>query len=293
MTYLRLGLIGDNIARSQAPRLHRLAGQQTGLSVTYDRLVPKTLGQDFDAVFDNCAKGDYRGVNITYPFKELAARKVRISDPLVRAIGAVNTVVFDTDGPRGHNTDYSGFMAAYRGQRGETPPGTVCLIGTGGVGRAIAFGLVALGAGALRLVDRDAGKAEGLARDLRQAAPALDVTIFPTSEAAARGAAGIVNCTPVGMIGYEGTPVACDALAGADWAFDAVYTPQDTRFLADAEAEGLAVISGYELFIYQGLHAWDIFAGRPLDEATMRADLLSGKDVDSVQEAGRAAASGR
>ena len=293
MTDLHLGLIGDNIARSRAPRLHQLAGQQTGLDVTYDRLVPKTLGQDFDAVFDACATGGYRGVNITYPFKELAARKVRISDPLVRAIGAVNTVVFEADGPRGHNTDYSGFVAAYRGQRGQTPPATVCMIGTGGVGRAIAFGLVALGAEALHLVDRDAAKAEGLARDLLKAAPALGVTIFPTAEAAAKGASGIVNCTPVGMVGYEGTPVARAALAGADWAFDAVYTPQDTRFLADAEAEGLAVISGYELFIYQGLHAWDIFAGRPLDEARMRADLLSGKDAETSNEVMRSAAPGR
>ena len=95
------------------------------------------------------------------------------------------------------------------------------------------------------------------------------------------------------MVGYEGTPVARAALAGADWAFDAVYTPQDTRFLADAEAEGLAVISGYELFIYQGLHAWDIFAGRPLDEARMRADLLSGKDAETSNEVMRSAAPGR
>ena len=63
------------------------------------------------------------------------------------------------------------------------------------------------------------------------------------------------------------------AMAGAAWAFDAVYTPADTRFLQDAAAEGATLIPGYELFFYQGVHAWAHFSGAPLDEARLRADL--------------------
>ena len=63
-------------------------------------------------------------------------------------------------------------------------------------------------------------------------------------------------------------------MAGAEWAFDAVYTPVDTQFLRDAAAEGLQVMSGYELYFYQGLHAFKIFHGRPIDEAVLRAALL-------------------
>ena len=102
---IRLGLIGDNIAASQSPRLHRLAGAQNGRRVVYDSLVPPALGRDFDTLFAEVARGGYRGVNVTYPYKERAAGKVTIDDPLVRAIGAVNTVVFDAGGPHGHNTD--------------------------------------------------------------------------------------------------------------------------------------------------------------------------------------------
>ena len=47
---IRLGLIGDNIAASQAPRLHRLAGAQNGRRVIYDSLVPPRLGKDFDTL---------------------------------------------------------------------------------------------------------------------------------------------------------------------------------------------------------------------------------------------------
>ncbi|MBS8229035.1 shikimate dehydrogenase family protein, partial [Vannielia litorea] len=159
-TPLHLGLIGDNIAASSAPRLHRLAGAQSGVEVRYDRLVPAELGEPFDALFAACPTRGYRGVNVTYPYKERTAAKVVIADPLVKAIGAVNTVLFEPEEPQGFNTDYTGFIAAYRAARGAAPPGVACLVGTGGVGRALAFGLVALGAAEIRLCDREAAKAE-------------------------------------------------------------------------------------------------------------------------------------
>lgn len=276
---IRLGLIGDNIAASQSPRLHRLAGAQNGRRVIYDSLIPREQGKDFDALFAHVAGAGYRGVNVTYPYKERAHGKVAIGDPLVRAIGAVNTVVFAPEGPQGFNTDFSGFIAAYRRIRGDAPPGAICMIGTGGVGRAVAFGLIALGCTDLRLADRDPAKAAALAAALHAARPGLRVTVATDANEAARGAQGVINCTPVGMVGYDGTPLPRAALAGAAWCFDAVYTPVDTRFLQDAAAEGLAVISGYELFIGQGVDAWAIFTGLPLDEAALRTALLAGEDT--------------
>ncbi|WP_407495922.1 shikimate dehydrogenase family protein [Pseudooceanicola sp. MF1-13] len=275
MTKLKLGLIGDNIARSRSPMLHRIAGQQNGIEVTYDRLVPKDLGHSFDEVFADCTAGEFRGINVTYPYKEIAAAKVQVDDPLVRAVGAVNTVIFGEDGPKGFNTDYSGFMAAYRNVRGERPTGPVLMIGTGGVGRAVAFGLAGLGTRELRLVDRDPAKAEALAAALQTVVPDMDVSIWISAEKAAQGATGLINCTPVGMVGYGGTPLDAAAMPGAEWAFDAVYTPTDTQFLTDAEAAGLSIISGWELFFFQGVHAWSLFSGLGLDEENLRSSLLS------------------
>ena len=270
---VRLGLIGDNIARSQAPLLHELAGRLSGIPVTYQRLVPKDLGQDFETVFEGARAAGFRGLNITYPYKERVVPLLRIPDPRVAALGAVNTVVFGAEGPQGHNTDWSGFIAAYRRLRGDTPPGAVCMVGAGGVGKAVAFGLLALGLRRLTLVERDLPKAEALARALRDASPDLAVTVTGDVAEGAAGAAGLVNCTPVGMVGYDGTPVPRPLMRGATWAFDAVYTPVDTRFLTDAAAEGLQVLSGWELYFYQGLHAFGIFHGRPIDEARLRQAL--------------------
>lgn len=275
---IRLGLIGDNIAASRSPRLHELAGLQNGRRVQYDRLVPRDMGMDFDALFDHACRSGYRGINVTYPYKERVARKVRIDDPLVGAVGAVNTVLFDAEGPRGFNTDYTGFLSAYRNARGDRPTGRVLLIGAGGVGRAIAFGLLRLGCRHLAIADSDTVKAEVLAAALRGAMPDLTVETGASAVALAPGATGIANGTPVGMVGYDGTPLARVHLPGAEWVFDAVYTPVETQFLKDAAAEGLTVISGYELFIGQGVDAWALFTGLPLDEAALR-DALAGETV--------------
>jgi shikimate dehydrogenase len=272
---IRLGLIGDNIALSQAPRLHQVAGQLTAQTVTYDRLVPRELGKTFDEVFDHCARSGYRGVNITYPYKERVVSKVEIKDGLVQAIGAVNTVVFESGRALGFNTDHSGFEAAYRGARGGMPPGSTYLVGAGGVGRAIAFGLAVLGASDIRIADRDLVKAEALGAALRAVWPGLKTKISAGANATilAHGVEGVVNGTPVGMAGHAGTPLPRAAMTGAHWAFDAVYTPIDTVFLRDAAAEGLKVITGYELFIGQGVDAWKIFTGTAIDSRRLRAAL--------------------
>lgn len=279
---LRLGLIGDNIAMSQAPRLHRLAGRLAARTVSYDRLVPRELGRSFEEVVDHCARSGYRGVNITYPYKERVVSRVDIGDPLVRAMGAVNTVVFEPGRVLGFNTDYSGFCAAYRGTRGAALPGATLLVGAGGAGRAIAFGLVALGATDIRVADRDPVKAAALAKALRAIGPQLRTQVGSDPVALARGVDGVVNATPVGMAGHDGTPVPRAVMAGARWAFDAVYTPVDTTFLGDAAAQGLTVITGYELFIGQGVDAWKIFTGLTVDGRSLRQALERPENPEST-----------
>ncbi|MDE0459675.1 MAG: hypothetical protein OXI15_20495 [Chromatiales bacterium] len=270
MAEVRLGLIGDNIAASQAPRLHRLAGQLRGSAVRYDPLVPAETGLGFDALLDRCAREGYRGVNVTHPYKERAAARVEIANPLVRAMGAVNLVRFDPDRPRGFNTDHTGFLSAWRARFGAETPGVVCQVGAGGAGRAIGFALAVLGADAIRLVDTDRGRAQALAGTLRSAWPGLDATAAGSLEDAAAGARGLVNCSPVGMDDGKGTPVPRALMRGAAWAFDAVYTPVRTRFLADAEAAGLDPLSGFELFFHQGADGLEIFLDEPVDRVRLR-----------------------
>jgi len=267
---IKLGLIGTSIARSRMPQFQRLAGERTGHPLDYALFdIEGGDPRRFEETFRACAEGGFRGVNVTYPFKELAAARIAVEDPSVRALGAVNTVIFGGGIARGFNTDHTGFRRAYRGRFGERPAGRVALIGAGGVGRAIAFALPTLGASEIRLFDLDATKAEALAAALRAAG--AEVLLCSSAEDAATDADGIVNGTPVGMYFQPGCPIAADALRGLRWAFDAVYTPEDTELLQAARAAGLDVLSGFALFLGQAADAFEVFTGARLSDADVAA----------------------
>jgi shikimate dehydrogenase len=272
--HFRLGLIGDNILASRSPDLHHIAGALCGLDVSYKLLVPRLEGLEFEPLLRRCQDEGYAGLNITYPYKEKVTKLIKVPEAAVARLGSVNTVVFGPDGPLGYNTDHSGFIAAYRLRFGDAPPGRVMMVGAGGVGRAIGFGLAALGAQEVTVLDADISKAYRLAGELANAGIERVVASGVTESAeVARHADGIVNCTPVGMVGYDGTPVAARLLGPQRWAFDAVYTPVETRFKQEAEAAGLSVLSGYELFFHQGIDAFRLFTGHQpndLDELRRR-----------------------
>jgi shikimate dehydrogenase len=270
---IRLGLIGDNISRSQSPRLHVLAGRLCGLDVTYERLIPADRGEDFETVFDRCLAEGFRGINITYPYKERVVPLLQVRDPAIAAIGACNTVVFDAMPPAGYNTDYTGFVSAFRETFPNATPGKVAMAGAGGVGKAVAFGLAALGCERLLIFDRDHAKAEALFTSLAAARFDMPVEIAPSIEEAAAEADGLVNCTPLGMVGYPGSAIPKALIGRQRWAFDAVYTPVETEFLLDARRAGLSIISGYELFFHQGVDAFRFFTGAEVDAAALRALL--------------------
>ncbi|WP_265518656.1 shikimate dehydrogenase family protein [Nitratireductor luteus] len=271
---VRLGLIGDNIRASRSPVLHRICGALAGLEVSYDLYIPSDLGLTFEETFARCLADGLAGFNVTLPYKERVMKLVEVENPMIARIGAVNAVKLTVDGARGFNTDYSGFISAFRAAFGERKPGIVALIGGGGVGKAVAFALAALGAEEIRVIDRDLPKAEALAVALGAAGAASAVAKTDVA-VAMTGADGVVNCTPLGMTGYPGSPVGETDFAGQSWAFDAVYTPVETLFKQQAEAAGLDFISGYELFFYQGVDAFEIFTGTRVSELdTLRRRLL-------------------
>jgi shikimate dehydrogenase len=285
MQQIRLGLIGDKIARSRSPDLHRLAGELCGLNIRYDRLIPPDRGETFDEVFSFCSRSGYRGINVTYPYKEMVVRHLAPLEESLRRLGACNTVVFQDDGPTGSNTDFTGFAAAFRNRFPGSTPGVVAMAGAGGVGKAIAFALAELGATELRLCDPDVDKASALAAALGSVAQSMGIVIAPDMAAAAEGADGVINATPLGMDGVGGNAVPSHALVRQDWAFDAVYTPEVTPFLAECRAKDIAILSGFELFLFQGIDAFRIFTGEHVDPDDLRFRLAKTAEQSAADHA--------
>lgn len=274
MSKIKLGLIGDNIVSSSAPILHQIAAEQHGVALSYERLIPKTLGLDFDATFHYAQSEGFRGINITLPYKEVAIRYASISAPEIQKLGSVNTICFNQSGIAGFNTDYTGFLKSYRDARGDKPAGHVLLIGAGGVGRAIAFALLQLGTTAISIVDKDKARAQTLAAELNSLRPHIAKSIDNVTPLECDA---VVNCSPAGMHGYGGLPLpeACFP-THFTWAFDAVYQPVETPFKQLVDAKGRQFISGFELFLNQGIDAFFIFTGlRVKDQASLRQALLA------------------
>jgi len=258
----RLGLIGGNILSSRSPVLHTVCALSVGGNASYDLIVPAERGMDFVQLLDHCAGAGFTGVNVTYPHKQDAAAHVPAGDPLVKAMGSANTIRFTPAGPVAYNTDSTGFHAAFRARFGAMAPGRVLVIGAGGVGRAVSFALASLGAGEILLHDSIRDRELALAGDLTAQFPDAAVrSAGPERLADLGGLDGVVNCTPLGMTGRPGSPLARGAAGAPAWAFDAVYTPDRTPFRAQTEALGAEFLPGSDLYFHQGVQAFEIFTG--------------------------------
>jgi shikimate dehydrogenase len=269
-----IGLIGASIQRSLSPAMHEAAGAALGLDVRYHLIDAEVLRfgtADLPQLLDGVRRLGFAGVNVTYPFKEAVMRHLDGIEGAARQAGAVNTVVVRDGRLIGHNTDHSGFLAAWRHVLGSRRPGCAALIGAGGVGRAIVHGLAVLGLDELRLVDIERPRAEALLQNVAAAHPRLRITIAADAATALAGADGAVNATPVGSYAYPGLPVPERSLAGLAWAADAIYTPLETRFIAAARRGGAAVLPGGELAIGQAVDAFALFFNRPAPADVMRA----------------------
>ena len=255
---LLTGLIGAPIAHSASPAMHERAAEALGLRGHYQLI--EVAGADaagLRMMLEGVRRLGFAGVNVTYPYKEAVVPLLDELAPGAAAMGAVNTVVARDGRLIGHNTDTTGIARAVAPLL--APSGNaVAVIGTGGVGKAIAFALASLKVSSLRIFDSEMARAEKLASLLARHGGA---TVAKSVEDALDGATGLVNGTPVGMLPNRGMPVPATLLHEKMWVADAVYSPLITPLLAAAQAKGARIMTGRELAIYQAADAFELFTG--------------------------------
>jgi quinate/shikimate dehydrogenase (NAD+) len=263
-----VGLIGINIGQSLAPALHEDAFAAAGMTGHYHLMDADTpRKRSLPDLLAAVRQSGFGGVNVTFPFKEAVIPLLDEVSAEAREIGAVNTVVIDANGrTSGHNTDRSGFRAAFLESFGaDAARGKpVLLLGAGGAGRAVAFALKDLGAASIWIYDRDGQRARSLCSDLG-CGEALDAP-----EPAAADAAGIVNATPIGMTGHEGLPMTPDVVRAGQFVADVIYTPLETDFLKAANAKGARTMGGAGMCVHQAVDAFRHFTGKTPDIARLK-----------------------
>lgn len=273
-----VGLFGQGIGPSLSPEMHEREGARQGLRYVYKRVELRDSQVESDRLRDLLAHAvdlGFDGLNVTHPVKQVMASLVDELAPEAAAIGAINTVVIDGTRTRGHNTDITGFRAAFQDQLGGGPLDHVVLVGAGGAGAAVAHALVGVGVEQLVVVDRDATRARSLVDSLSSnGRPAAAVIAQPEQLPELLSAsAGLVNATPVGMAAHPGSPVPADLLRPDLWVADIVYRPLVTQLVREATAHGCRVMTGAGMAVNQAADAFALFTGRVPDRAAMFADF--------------------
>lgn len=275
---LLLGLLGSGIAGSRSPAMHRAEAAAQGFSLEYRRIDLDVLRlgvEALPALLDRAQQAGFRGLNITYPAKQAVIALLDDLSEEARALGAVNTVLFEGDRRIGHNTDASGFATGFRMQLPGVAMRRVVQIGAGGAGAAVAHATLAMGAGHLALFDTDMARATALAAGLEArfgAGRAMAGDALPDALAQADG---LVHATPMGMAKHPGLPLPAALLRPGLWVAEVVYVPIETALLAAARASGAAVADGGGMAVFQAADAFRLFTGREPDAVRMRAGFLA------------------
>jgi shikimate dehydrogenase len=269
-----VGLIGANIMRSLAPALQEDALAAAGIDGHYHLMdLDRLPGRRLEDLIGAVKTLGFAGVNITYLVKQAVIPLLDEVSAEARQIGAVNTVTIAADGITvGHNTDRSGFRRSFEEGLGrERVEGkSAVLIGAGGAGRAVAFALMDLGCARLAVYDCDRARATSLVTDLGLHHDPARARLADDLSAAMQDAAGIVNATPVGMLGIPGNPVPQGLLRPAHWVADIIYTPMETELIAAARAKGCPVLTGGGMSVHQAADGFRLFTGLEPDIARMQ-----------------------
>lgn len=272
-------VIGDPIAHSKSPLIHRFWLERLGLPGDYRRTwVEAAALPAFLA--ERRRDPAWRGCNVTLPHKPSVLPLLDRLDPLAARIGAVNTVVRESDALVGYNSDAPGFLeplAPWLAERHLLR--TARIFGTGGAARAIAHALKVEGF-VLVLIGRDPAKTAALAADLgggpdvhvASLAGFADPLAFEWGEMEGRLDV-IVNATSLGMVGQPPLPVHLSHLPPGAVVYDAVYAPLETPLLAQARQCGHPVVDGLAMLIGQARIAFRHFFGvaAPDDRASDEA----------------------
>jgi len=186
-----VGVVGFPVSHSLSPRLHNAAYAVMGLDWCYHAFeVPP--GSLDTAVVGAAALG-LRGLSVTMPHKEAAARVATRHSRQVRRLGAANTLIFLGTAIRAESCDGDGLLDDLRQGAGFDPAGRRCgVIGAGGAGRAVVLALAEAGAAEIVVVNRTA------ARAWRAVALAPRVVHVGRPEDL-RGMDLVVQATPAGM----------------------------------------------------------------------------------------------
>jgi len=268
----KLGLIGNPVSHSMSPKLQNQFCAHFDFNGLYCAFESKkeTLGESVKA-FKTL---NFKGFNITYPFKEDIIKYLDEIDKTSKLLNAVNTVK-NIDGKLfGYNTDVYGFEMLLEHNKIDVSGKTVAILGTGGAARAVAIALFNRNVKNIKFFTRNLDKAFKFNDEF------IDKTIefltYDDYNKVKKSLFLVVNATPLGMGSFKGcSPIKSSQISGVKFAVDLIYNPPKTLFLQSAENQGIKSINGFQMLFFQGLKSFEIWTG--ID--TTKYGIILGKNT--------------
>lgn len=264
----KAAVLGSPIAHSRSPQLHLAAYRALGLPWTYERI--ECTAEQLPELVDGLGP-EWVGLSVTMPGKEAALAYATERTERAELVGSANTLVRIDGGWRADCTDVDGVLGALRGGGVDTLSEAMVL-GAGGTARPALLALAELGATAVTIVARDAGRAASavdLAHRLELAATVIGFDPAVVGATARRSGAAVSTVPPAAAA------VVADAVAAAPVVLDAIYNPWPTPLAEAVVGAGHTVVSGLDMLINQAYGQVEQFTGRPAPRAAMAAALDS------------------
>jgi shikimate dehydrogenase len=269
-------VIGNPVSHSLSPAIHNRAFQELGLDFVYLAFRVEDVRS---AVSGMRALENFRGLSVTIPHKVAIIEHLDEVAEVDAQIGSINTVVNEAGSLRGFGSDGPGARQALVDGGVEMAGEPVLILGSGGAARAIGFDLAHRAApSSLVILGVVEDELETLVRDLKERTGVNATGELFSDRSLERWIAEsrvLIHATPVGMHPRED-----ESLVPPEWmhtelaVMDIVYNPYQTRLLKDAQARGLEIIPGVEMFVNQALLQFEAWTGERAPRQVMKQVVL-------------------
>ena len=241
----KFGILGKNISYSFSPKYFAEKFEKLGLLdhkyLTFD--IPEI--EEFPFILYH-KEHEFRGINVTIPYKESVMRYMDALNEDAQEIGAVNTIkIMDDNTLVGYNTDYYGFSKSIEPLIKEHHKKAL-ILGTGGASKAIAYALKKMDI-SYKFVSRNVAD-NAFLYSLLTKEILKEYTL-------------IVNCSPIGTHPNidECPNIPYQFLTDQHLLYDLIYNPAETKFLRQGRENGAATKSGIDMLALQAEKSWEIW----------------------------------
>jgi shikimate dehydrogenase len=241
----RYGLVGKNISYSFSENYFSEKFQKLGLSeLKYENIdIPEI--DEFPFVLYQ-KEDDFRGFNVTIPYKQAILKYLDDIDDIAKEIGAVNTIkMTESNELIGYNTDIYGFQKSIEPLL-RSHHKKALILGTGGASKAVAFGL--------KQLDIETKFVSRSVSDNALQYSLLDKSILEEYTV-------IINCTPLGTYpNIEEKPdLPFQFITEKHLLYDLIYNPSETTFLKEGKQAKAITKNGLEMLELQAEKSWEIW----------------------------------